>query len=267
MNATDSPRPVLARVARWVVPAWLLLPSSALLPPLDLTGLVALFALALSDSAQRRGMPFVVVAYIALIVSRAGIDARQRIREASAMVLALLLFLAGGAALNEHVVKPYFASPRPDIVEMADRGVLPISAQRFYALGTKGDRRRYLTGVLSESRRVELRLSASVREHWIEETGYSFPSGHSTASMLVATFFLCVGSVTLRGRRAWALLPLLPWAFSVCFARPVLRVHRPIDITLGAMQGTLFGMCAFLLVWMLARPRATTLSERELSVE
>lgn len=258
LNATDAPqsaKTVLTRVARWMVPAWLLLPSSALLPPLDLTGLVALVALAASDSAQRRGMPFIVVAYIALIVSREGIDARQRLRETGAMVFALLLFLGGGAELNEHVVKPYFASPRPDIVEMADRGVLPISPQRFYEIGGKGDRRRYLSGVLDDGRRVELRLSPSVRAHWLEETGYSFPSGHSTASMLVATFFLCVGSVTLRGRRALALLPLLPWALMVCFARPVLRVHRPIDITLGAIQGTLFGMCAFLLVWMLARPR------------
>lgn len=251
----SSPRSVLSRVARWLVPAWLLLPASALLPALDLSGLVALVALALSNSAQRYGMPFVVLAYLALIATREGLDRRSRLRETGAMIVALALFLVVGAELNEHVVKPAFASPRPDIVELAERGVLPIAPARFYELGGKRERRAYLSTVLSETRGAELRLSPAVREHWLEETGYSFPSGHSTAAMLVATFFLCVGLATLRGQRTLALVPLLPWALSVCVSRPVLRVHRPLDITLGAMQGTLFGVGAFLLVWALARPR------------
>jgi phosphatidylglycerophosphatase B len=251
----SSPRPVLARVARWLVPAWIVLPASALLPALDLTGLIALVALAFSNSAQRYGMPFVVLAYLALIVTRSGLDRRSRLREGGAMVVALALFLVVGAELNEHVVKPAFASPRPDIVELAERGVLPIAPNRFYELGGKRERREYLSTVLSEARSAELRLSPAVREHWLEETGYSFPSGHSTAAMLVATFFLCVGLATLRGQRTLALVPLLPWALSVCVSRPVLRVHRPMDITLGAMQGTLLGVGAFLLVWTLARPK------------
>jgi phosphatidylglycerophosphatase B len=251
----SSPRPVLARVARWLVPAWIVLPASALLPALDLTGLIALVALAFSNSAQRFGMPFVVLAYLALIVTRSGLDRRSRAREAGAMVVALGVFLVVGAELNEHVVKPAFASPRPDIVELAERGVLPIAPTRFYELGGKRERREYLATVLSESRSAELRLSPAVRQHWLEETGYSFPSGHSTAAMLVATFFLCVGLATLRGQRTLALVPLLPWALSVCVSRPVLRVHRPLDITLGAMQGTLLGVGAFLLVWFLARPK------------
>lgn len=249
-----GPRAVLWRVARWLVPAWIALPASALLPALDLTGVIAIVALALSNSAQRYGMPFVVLTYLALIATREGLAPRHRAREAAAIVAALAIFLVAGAELNEHVIKPAFAAPRPDIVELADRGVLPLSPARFYGLGGKRERRAYLSTVLSASRSAELRLSPAVREHWLEETGYSFPSGHSTAAMLVATFFLCLGLATLRGPRAIALVPLLPWALSVCLSRPVLRVHRPLDITLGAIQGTLLGSAAFVLVWALTRP-------------
>ena len=254
MSWHRAPRDILPSVARWVVPAWLVLPTSALLPAVDLTGLVALLALAFSDSAKG-AMPYIVIAYIVLIVSRDGVDRRQRLREAAAMTLAMVLFLGAGAWFNERLVKPAFASPRPDIVELSNRGVLPISPTRFYEIGSKGERRQYLANVFSESQGAALRLSPQVRQHWLEETGYSFPSGHSSASMLVATFFLCVGGATLRGRRALALVPLLPWALFVCVSRPVLRVHRPLDITLGAVQGTIIGVCAFLFVWALARPR------------
>jgi phosphatidylglycerophosphatase B len=215
---------------------------------------VAHAALAVSDSASARGMPFVVAALTTLVITRTGIQIRQRARELAAISLALVVFLGAGSALNESVIKPAFASPRPDIVELSARGVLPVSPARFYELPSKRARREYLAEVLRAPRASAIGLSPAVRRHWLDETGFSFPSGHSTAAMMVATFFLLLGSVTLRGARLIPLAPLLAWAVCVCVSRPVLRVHRPVDITVGAVQGALLGALAFWLVRALARP-------------
>lgn len=46
-------------------------------------------------------------------------------------------------------------------------------------------------------------LAPAVRRHWIQETGYSFPSGHSFAAVFFATFFLAMGVSYTRAPRVW----------------------------------------------------------------
>src|SRR6185436_8236458 len=87
-----------------------------------------------------------------------------------------------------------------------------------------------------------------VRGHWIAETGYSFPSGHSFSAMLFATYFLALGLTYFSGRRLWVFYLLAVWAVAVCFSRPILRVHSPTDVCVGAIEGVLAGVLAFLLV-------------------
>lgn len=253
MTDWRHPREVARPALRLVLPAFALLPLTWLLPPVDLSAPLSRAALALSDSGKS-GMPFVCVAALALVVSRAGLTARARVLEAGAMLAVLLVFLGAGALVNEHLVKPALESPRPNIVALAEERVLPLSAEAFYRLPTKEERGRFLRGAL-EAARGNLVLGADVREHWIEETGFSFPSGHSTAAMLVATFFALVGLAAAGPRRRLALFALLPWAVAVCYARPILRVHRPVDVTVGGLQGILLGVFAFLVVHRLAALR------------
>ena len=254
MTPWHSPRATLSHATRWIIPACLLLPPSAFLPALDLRGVLPRVAVALSDSASWIGMPVLVTVALVLLLSRGGLSLRQGARELAAMVGALLLFLALGAALNEHVVKPSFGVARPDIVELSSRGLLTMTPEGFYALPDKAARSARLRALLGPSALERLPMDPVVREHWIAETGFSFPSGHSTASVLVAAFFLCIAITVLRGRRRYFFYALIPWAVSVCWARTVLRVHRPVDITVGALQGALLGFAAFGLVCVLAAP-------------
>jgi len=254
---TRPPREVLRTVRALLVGAAALLPLTWLLPHFDLTAPLARVALWLSDSGKF-GMPFVCAAAVAVVASRPGLTPRARTREVGAMTLALVLFLGVGAVVNEFVVKPRLNSPRPNIEELAQLGLLDLSPERFYAL--EGDRSAHLRRVL-ESVHSRFPMAASIRDHWIEETGFSFPSGHSTAAMLVATFFCCIGfSATEQPRRRWLLLALLPWAVLICFARPVLRVHRPVDIMVGGLQGIALGIVSFLFVHALLS-RATKASD------
>ncbi len=224
------------------------------LPHLDLTGPLAIAACGVTQSAGKYGIPWICIALTALVVSRRSIRWNQRVIEALVIVLAIALLLGGGAYLNEHIVKPTFAVYRPNIIELAqtppEAPALKMSAEAFYALPDKAARSEYLQSILTP----EVLLRECVRDHWITETGYSFPSGHSFAAMMFATFFLAMGLSHFSGKRLWLFYLLLPWAVAVCFSRPILRVHSPTDVCVGGLEGVVVGILAFLLVrWVLAR--------------
>ena len=68
-----------------------------------------------------------------------------------------------------------------------------MTADYFYASGDKEARRKPLAKVL-RSVPGPVALSSAIEAHWIEETGYSLPSGHSFSAMFFATFFLTMAA-------------------------------------------------------------------------
>ena len=249
-------RGVLRRLPRIMLPA-VALPALTYfvpglnpfkLPHLDLTGPLAVAAYWIAESGGTLGTPLIGLALTALLVSRSGLPGKQRAVEAFVIVLAVAALLGGGAYLNEHVVKPSFAVHRPNIIELAqtppESPALKMSAETFYALPDKAARSEYLKEILTP----EVPLHERVRGHWIAETGYSFPSGHSFSAMMFATFFLAMGLSHFSGKRLWVFYLLALWAVAVCFSRPILRVHSPTDVCIGGLEGIVAGIVAFLLV-------------------
>jgi phosphatidylglycerophosphatase B len=248
---------VLWRLCGVMLAAGALLPLTYFLPPTDLTGPLAQAAFWISESGGVRGTPVVAIGMTFLVLSRAGLSWKRRGAELLVIVLALAILFGGAAYLNEYVVKPFFAVPRPDIVELAamppEAPVLKMSAEQFYALPTKALRREYLKTVLTPD--VPPAMSARIRGHWIVETGYSFPSGHSFSAMMFAIFFLALGLRYCSTPRLWAFYVLVAWAVAVCYSRPILRLHSPLDICVGAAEGMVGGVVAFLFVyWVLEWP-------------
>ena len=98
-------------------------------------------------------------------------------------------------------------------------------------------------------------LSPRVRAHWAHETGYTFPSGHSTGSMSLAAMIVGLALAWLHGWRRSVLCAVMPiWALSVVYSRPLLRVHRPIDVGVGTLQGIAVGLLAFVAIkWLVTR--------------
>lgn len=266
MHATDSSvKCVLVRLLAVVVPAFALLPLTYVVhclnpfssPNIDLTGTLALAAYWVSESGGKFGIPVIGTLMIVCLVSRPGLSARQRIFEILAIVLVVATFLGGGAYLNEHVVKPAFRVPRPNIIELAPRRSVPpvlrMTAEEFYRLPDKASRSEYLAGILNSPDFNAVQLHERIREHWIAETGFSFPSGHSFSSTMFATFFLAVGLALCAGPRLWIFHLLVPWAVMVCYSRTILRVHSPTDISVGGFEGIVVGILAFLVLrWILA---------------
>ncbi|PRP90535.1 Phosphatidylglycerophosphatase B [Enhygromyxa salina] len=238
-----------------LIPIYVLVLMSFVLPEIALDSSFAELVVRLTDSSTWQQLPLLCAAGVIVLVSRPGLSARRRAVEGVVVFVAMGLGLAGVAQFNEHVLKPAVHAPRPNIVTLADAGALGPEvpdADAFYELGDKDVRRELLREQLPEL--DEPALAPLVREHWIEETGYTFPSGHATASMTFATMMLALGLCWLGGWRQRITTALPVWALCVAYSRPLLRVHRPLDVSVGALVGMGLGLLCFVVIrWLVER--------------
>ncbi len=262
MSAPPSPRAPLLRALPILVCALLAVGGCVTLPPpFPWVGLGGDVALALSHSGKY-GLPVVILGLVAVLVTRPGLEPARRRDEACSLLAAIALVLIGMAAVNEFVLKRGLRIPRPNIAALAAAGRLGgKTAADFYALGDKEARRAFLAQHLVASAGADPALPDAIREHWLEETGFSFPSGHATASSTLAGFFLTAALALLSGARRTAVALVIPWAVAVCWSRVALQVHSPLDVSVGALQGLTAGALGFAAAsrWLLAPPAAAPL--------
>ncbi len=244
---------VLTRTARWIVPAYalLLVPifvdrlDPATEPWIDLTGTIALVAVGFAESGGPLGIVGIAAVLLVVVASQPGPSPRGRLVKITVMIAVSVLVLLGGNLLNEHVVKPVIGVPRPDIVQMAELGVLGMDVDSFYELPQQA-RSAHLDSIKSDDGFGELTMRPEVRDHWVQETAFSRPSGHALASMTLATFYLSIAPASLSGWRRWPFYLLVPWAVCVSLSRPILRVHWPADILIGGFAGIVLGAGGYL---------------------
>lgn len=206
--------------------------ASGHFPFVSLVGLIFLFILISCQALSHQARSYTMISVVLISVALAG----------------------GGAWLNENMIKEKLMYPRPNIEYLAGQngnGSLGMTAMEFYQgsagqMRTKSQRSEILQQILNQNP-LPVILSAGVRNHWIMETGYSFPSGHSFAAMFFASFFLSLGISCLSGWRKYIFYLLIPWAVAVCYSRLILRVHTPLDITIGGLEGLVLGVGGFLL--------------------
>jgi len=229
------------RYRRWL--AWVVLLPLTLLPafwvPVDMPprrGVALLWGLSLSGSEY--GIPVVLLAMLAWL--------RPSLSRLPLLLLPLLVLLAGGAWLNEYITKPWLGEARPDVQWLASTEAGPVLAEgadAFYRLPDKAARSRRLAQALDSS---PLELPPLLRRHWVEETGFSFPSGHAFASALLGGWFLWFW--LLRSRVVpWLPLLVVGWMASVAWSRLLLGVHRPGDVLAGAVLGLALAVLAAVL--------------------
>ena len=220
--------------------AWSLLLPTLLQPEINLRSAFSTWVCRLTNTGSVLGATVIACCLVFLTVFRAKAAWRSSAREALVHVVVLSLLLAGGASLNEYVIKPGLAVHRPNIVLLAEERVLEMTSEQFYASMDKQERRDHLRRVLMDSDAGIRSLSPQVREHWIHEAGYSLPSGHAFAAMMLAAYFLLASRA--RKRRHHCAYWLLPWwGVAIGWSRVLLQVHRPVDVILGGLMGIVFG--------------------------
>lgn len=250
----QSTKQVLLQATPFLLAANLLLPFVLLFEnyPIDLSGPLALGAYLVAESGGTVYLPLIILGMLHFLLSGAFISRKHYFQTMTLIVIVLSLFLGGGAYLNEHVIKPFFAVPRPCIEQLAKdtngKSDLGISSTEFYEIHNPDDRRQYLRVRLLGAEDQQIcgpKMWKCVLNHWIHESGYSFPSGHSFSSMMVATFFLGLGLAYFTDTRRWVCFGMVFWALAVCYSRPILRVHSSYDVFAGSCEGMLIGALAF----------------------
>lgn len=205
------------------------------------------FFLFLSDSGAHWGILGVMLLMAILVASRhSGIEAR--IRKTVLFLLRLSTVLVILAFINEFVTKPFFAVHRPYVLKLEKEGLL--IADTYYALA-RSERADFMRKTLDEKKDSKLvqSLDPKIRKHWIAMTGFSFPSGHSQNAFLFALILSFLVQHLLPNGKRLVWIPFL-WATGICLSRVALGAHSPLDVTVGALTGWLFGGLILLSGWL-----------------
>jgi len=85
-------------------------------------------------------------------------------------------------------------------------------------------------------------IDPDILNHWIDEAGFSFPSGHSYNAFLFA-MILAYATLHNRSRPGLRGLFFVPfvWAFLVALSRVAVGAHSALDVSAGATLGVLTG--------------------------
>ncbi len=148
--------------------------------------------------------------------------------------------LTGIAFVNEHLTKEALAIARPSHLYIVQHRVPVFPVDSLYTLN-KESRRALLQQLIQSDSLTYASFDQKILDHWVEESGYSFPSGHSFNAFLLAlilTFSLYHSRNTL-ARRVY-LLPLC-WALLVAVSRVAVGAHSALDVSFGAALGLLVG--------------------------
>jgi phosphatidylglycerophosphatase B len=189
----------------------------------------------LTESAGKYGT-FLILLVTCIFYTRfiKGTDAKLR---TFASTFVKLIFIIGSFAfVNEHILKKAMKSPRPSHMYVVERSGNSLTLESFYSLPTE-ERGTALKEVIAK-RSVEFKsISQNVLDHWVEESGYSFPSGHSFNAFLLAfVLSYCLRySRSSTGRKLY-FIPLL-WALLIAISRVAIGAHTKWDVSFGAMVG------------------------------
>ncbi|OLQ95063.1 phospholipid phosphatase [Vibrio ponticus] len=207
-----------------IAPMKLLVSHIELLAPVsDLQGM---FFTLVTNSAGSGGF---VVTLAVLVGSVLTLKLSRKEHLAKAMQLGLILVIGFAAKTG---LKQVTESPRP-YTELLSHQLLVPNPDHFYHLSAT-QQEKVITQVTDN-------VSHWRTQHWMGETDYSFPSGHTIFVAICVAFF---GGLFMEHKRYMLTAGLMIWAVSVAYSRLWLGMHRPIDL-IGSI---LFVMVAYALL-------------------
>jgi len=148
------------------------------------------------------------------------------------------LVLGGIAYTNEYGLKPLLRKPRPSHrYLLSSPGQQDTSLLQQYYQHEVTQRRVYLQQFIRANPEKVKAISPRVLNHWVQEAGYSFPSGHAQNAFLLGSILVFWLWRVLPPQKSYWLIVPITWAVLVCLSRVALGVHTETDVALGAASG------------------------------
>jgi len=173
--------------------------------------------------------------------------------------LVLTLVLGGFARINEHYIKSQFAVSRPSHKYIIRESHSKVKLDSVYLL-LMPERRTFFKKIVEADTIHFKNIDQRVLAHWVDEVGYSMPSGHTFNAFLLASMLtFSLYELNQRQINFWLYIPML-WAAFVGLSRVVLGVHTPLDVTIGGALGIIVShglLCIPLLNRLLVPKRPT----------
>lgn len=150
--------------------------------------------------------------------------------------LVLSMLLAVLASLNEFVLKPTLRVARPSHAFILRQSHSDVTLDSVYKLA-EVKRKDFFRHLVATDTAEFKKIDPRVLDHWVDEAGYSFPSGHTFNAFLIGPL-LAFSLLSSRSRaiRLICFLPLL-WALFVGVSRVSLGAHSALDVSVGAVMG------------------------------
>lgn len=194
----------------------------------------------ITQSAGKYGTVIIVI-FTSLFYSIRFRTNKERIFNFIKSTIALILFLSAFAFINEHLTKKILKLPRPSHSFVFDHAKTETKVDSLYKLDEHG-RELFLQELITNNKNSFVNIDEKVLDHWVEESGYSFPSGHSFNAFLLA----CILSFSLfnsqnKTVRLFYILPFI-WAVSVAVSRVAIGAHSALDVSFGAALGCLVAL-------------------------
>ena len=197
-------------------------------------------AYALTESGGKYGTAAIIV-LTSLFYSLRFERKRDKTLNFFKSLIALGAFLGIFAFANEHLIKKAARIPRPSHLYIFEQAKATMPVDSLYRFES-AERHKLLRGLIETQAAVFAQVDEKVLSHWIEEDGYSFPSGHSFNAFLLASV-LCFSLQRSRTRLANYFYLLPPaWAVSVAVSRVAIGAHSALDVSFGALMGVLVAL-------------------------
>lgn len=188
-------------------------------------------------SAGRTGT-LIIVIFTSILYALSQSSAKARVKIFLQSFLVLGGMLTAFALLNEHVLKPAVKLSRPSHSYIIRQTNSSVDLDSIYLLD-ESDREAYLKALITSDTSSFKQIDQRILDHWVDESGYSFPSGHSFNAFLLGSILAFSIYHEREKKLRWlSLIPLI-WAFLVALSRVALGAHTAMDVTAGAGMGLL----------------------------
>lgn len=130
--------------------------------------------------------------------------------------------------------KNVFRNQRPSQLYILERVTADKGSKEFISLPPE-EKSMYLRKKVEENKTAYEDVYPPILNSWSDESGFSFPSGHSETSFFLGTIMTFVILKTA-ARKNYIILPVI-WSVLVALSRVVIGVHFPSDVVAGAFIG------------------------------